>query len=114
MLSNRLFKASAQRAGYLQVSPAASNLTQTVRPFFSSFVASDATTPTPTPGDDTKEKVETIRRKDIVDIIVEEHDVTKTKAERILTTVLDTIIEVSLRAVLCYAVLCYAIMISLH
>lgn len=87
MLSSRICGTVARRTGATK---------QSVRPFFSSFSKPDEEG---NAGDAKEEEekspqVPPLVRGDIVAVIAEEHEMSKAQADRVLTTVLDTIVEV--------------------
>lgn len=89
MLSSRFSATCARRS-----------MKQSVRPFFSSFAKPDE----PANEGDLEEEETTIPplfKGGIVEKIAEEHEMTKAQADRILTTVLDTIVEVRTTHMLC-------------
>lgn len=70
---------------------------QSVRPFFSTFSKPDEEENARDGKEEEEEKslrVPPLVRGDIVAVIAEEHEMSKAQADRVLTTVLDTIVEV--------------------
>ena len=88
MLSSRICVTAARRTG--------GATKQSARPFFSSFSKPDEEE-NARDGKEEEEKslrVPPLVRGDIVAVIAEEHEMSKAQADRVLTTVLDTIVEV--------------------
>eukprot|EP00545_Synedropsis_sp_CCMP1620_P012620 CAMPEP_0119004812 /NCGR_PEP_ID=MMETSP1176-20130426/1370_1 /TAXON_ID=265551 /ORGANISM="Synedropsis recta cf, Strain CCMP1620" /LENGTH=160 /DNA_ID=CAMNT_0006956561 /DNA_START=119 /DNA_END=598 /DNA_ORIENTATION=+ len=90
MLSSRLLKASTRTSCIPTV---AAFSRRSARPFFSTTTDTTDDTAEKEVEQDTSPSLNTVNRRSIIEILAEEHDMTKAQAGRVLTTVLDTIVE---------------------